>query len=293
MNWDDLRVFGVAAQTRTLSAAARQLDTSVATVARRIGALEAALGFRLFDRAPDGIALTAQGRALGERVAAAGAAMEDVGRLAAALRTSQWAEPVRVSATEAIVTEILAPALPRLLATAPELRVELSSRMNIVSLAAREADVAVRMARPVGDSLVVRRLPAFDLGLFAARSYLAGRRPADLDLRRERLLAFDASFGRIAEVTWLEEAGLEGAIAVRTSSTRALINATAAGAGIALLPYVLTRSIATLVEIPAPRPIPSRPAWLVTHRDLRRARPLRVVRDWIVEAFRAVQGKHG
>jgi len=72
----------------------------------------------------------------------------------------------------------------------------------------------------------------------------------------------------------------------RSSSTRALINAAIAGAGIALLPYVLVRAIPALVEIPAPLPIPPRPAWLVTHRDLRRARPLRIVRDWIIAAFR-------
>ena len=46
---------------------------------------------------------------------------------------------------------------------------------------------------------------------------------------------------------------------------------------------------ATLVEIPAPSPIPKRPAWVVTHRDLRHARPLQIVREWIVGAFRAAQ----
>jgi len=141
----------------------------------------------------------------------------------------------------------------------------------------------------VGDSLIVRRLPAFDLALFAAPSYLAGRRAADLDLRHERLLGFDASYGRIPEVVWMEEAGLAGAVVARSSSTRALINAAAAGAGVALLPRLLLRALPGLVEIPAPLPIPRRPAWLVSHRDLRRARPLRIVRDWIVAAFRAAQ----
>jgi len=285
MDWDDLRIFCAAARARTLSAAAGRLDTSIATVARRINALEAALGVRLFDRAPDGIALTTQGRALFERASAAAVAMDDVERLAVALRTSQWPDPIRVSATELIISEILAPALPKLLAAAPGIRVDLSSTTDVVSLAAREADVAVRFARPVGDSLIIRRLRSFDLGLFAAKSYLAGRRPASLDLRQERLLGFDARYGRIAEVAWMETAGLDVAVVARSSSTRALINATAAGAGIAILPHLLAGSIPALVEVPAPTPIPPRPAWLVTHRDLRRARPLKVVHDWIVAAF--------
>jgi DNA-binding transcriptional LysR family regulator len=213
--------------------------------------------------------------------------MDDVDRLAAGLRASDWPEPVRVSATEPFISEILAPALPRLLAVAPELRIDLSATTNVVSLAAREADVAVRFARPVGDSLVARRLPSLELGLFAARTYLAGRRPAAVDPRHERLLGFDASYGRIAEVAWMEDAGLAAAVAVRSSSTRALLNATAAGAGIALLPRLLAAALPDLVEIPAPLPIPQRAVWLVTHRDLRRARPLRLVRDWIAEAFRS------
>ena len=289
MNWDDWRIFCAAAQSRTLSAAAQRLDTSIATVARRIDGLEAALGFRLFDRAAHGVALTAQGRALFERASGAASAIDDVSRLAAALRTSQWSVAVRVSATEPFISDILAPALPKLFAVAPEIRIDLSATTDVVSLAAREADIAVRFARPVGDSLIVRKLPAIDLRLFAAKSYLAGRRPAALDLRRERLLGFDSNYGRIVEVAWLEECGLDSAVVVHTSSMRALINATAAGAGVALLPRMLVHGIPGLVEVPAPRPIPRRPIWLVTHRDLRRARPQQIVRDWIIDAFRAAQ----
>jgi DNA-binding transcriptional LysR family regulator len=290
MDWDDLRVFRAVAGAPTLTAAARHLGASVATVARRIDALEATLGFRLLDRSRAGVRLTTRGRAVFARAALAGDAVDDVARLAASLLTSAWPDPIRISATEPIVSDILAPALPKLLAAAPDIRVDLSSSTDVVSLAGREADVAVRLARPVGDSLVVRRLPPFDLGLFAAKSYLAGRRPADLDLRRERLLGFDASYGRIAEVAWMEKSGLADAVVVRSSSTRALINATRAGAGIGLLPQFLVRSDPTLLEIPGPTPMPSRPAWLVTHRDLRHARPLQIVREWISGAVRAAQG---
>lgn len=285
MDWDDLRVFRSVAESKTLSAAARQLGISVATVGRRIAALEASLGVRLVDRAPSGVSLTSPGRVLFERAAAAAEAMDGVDRLAAALRATEWTGPVRVSATEPFISEILAPALPRLLAEEPALRIDLSASTDVVSLSAREADIAVRLARPVGDSLVARRLPSLEMGLFASRPYLAGRRASAIDLRRERLLAFDASHGRIAEVTWVDEAGLADAVSVRSSSTRALVNAVAAGVGIALLPRLLAAARPDLVEIPAPRPIPTRPVWVLMHRDLRAVRPLRIVRDWIVDTF--------
>ena len=286
MDWDDLRMFCDAAEGPTLAAAARRLGVSIATVARRISALESALGVRLLDRARNGVTLTTQGRVVLARARAAAAAMEDVGRLATALRASAWPDPIRVSATEPIISEILAPALPALLAAAPEIRVDLTSTNEVVRIAAREADIAVRFARPIGDSLIVRRLPGFDLGLFAAKSYLGDRQPADLDLTRERLLGFDDSYGRIAEVVWMEQSGLGAAIVARSSSTRALINAAVAGAGIAPVARLFARARPTLVEIPTRLPIPRRPAWLVSHRDLRQARPVRMVREWIVETFR-------
>lgn len=288
MNWDDLRIFHVVAGARTLSAAARQLGTSVATIARRMSALETALGVRLLDRTPAGVSLTPPGRALLERAASAAEAMDGVDRLAAALRTRDWQEPVRISATEPFISEVLAPALPRLLASEPGLRIDLSASNEVVSLSAREADVAVRLARPVGDSLVARRLPGLEMGLFASREYLAGRRPAGIDLRAERLLGFGTNYGRIPEVAWMEDAGLAMAVSIHSSSVRTLLNATIAGSGISLLPRLLAASHPELIEIPPPRPMPTRPVWVVTHRDLRGVRPIRAVRDWIVAAFTEV-----
>ncbi len=273
MDWEGLRI-------------SRRLGISVATAARRIDALEKALGLRLFDRSPDGIVLTTHGRALEARATPAVAAIADIDRLAAALRSGAWPDPIRVSATEPVIAEILAPSLPVLLTRAPELKLELSVSTEVVSLAAREAELAIRLARPSGDSLIARRLPDVAFGLFAAHTYLAGRRPADLVLSRERLLGYDMSYGRIAEIAWLEEAGRAGALTMITSSTRALLTATRAGAGLALLPRFLVRGAPELIEIPSPRPLPRRSPWLVWHRDLARARPLRVVRDWIVAAFR-------
>jgi hypothetical protein len=155
--------------------------------------------------------------------------------------------------------------LPKLFAVAPDIRIDLSATTDVVSLAAREADIAVRFARPVGDSLIVRKLPAVELGLFAAKSYLAGRRPADLDLRRERLLGFDSSYGQIVEVAWMKASGLDRSVVVHTSSMRALINAVAAGSGVALpLAHAIPRSSRSRSHDP------TAPDLARHHRDLRR-----------------------
>lgn len=282
VEWGDLAYLLAVARTRSLSGAARQLDVSTSTVARRLTALERDLGLRLLDRRADRVRLAPHGTRV---VALAGGVRDDVARLertVTALREGEWSEPVRVTATEFVVADVLAPALPQLWRRDPKAKVVAA---NVLSLAHREADVAIRMAQPVGESLVARRLPAVQLGLYASRAYLGGRAPASLDLSRERLLLYDDTYGRIPEVAWLDGAQLSRAGRVRTGSTRALLCAVAAGAGIALLPAAFAARDESLVEIPAPRPIPPRTPWLVVHRDLRAAKPVRVVRDWAFASF--------
>jgi DNA-binding transcriptional LysR family regulator len=239
VDWDDLRVFVVAGEAGSLTAAARRLGTSIATVSCRVQALEHALGLTLIERSPEGISLTQHGRALLSQAQPAVHAVQDVQRAVLALPGGGWPEPIRVSATEPVIAEVLAPALPDLFARSPGLRIDPSVDPEIVSLAAGQADVAVRFARPKGDSLVARKLPSLNIGLFACHSYPAGRAPERLDLRAERLITYDESYGRVPEVTWVETAGLAGRVAARTSSTRAIINAVRSGGGIGLLTHVL------------------------------------------------------
>jgi DNA-binding transcriptional LysR family regulator len=59
VNWEDLRYALAVARARTLSRAAEALGVSHTTVGRRLPALDAQLGVRLFDATPDGFHPTA------------------------------------------------------------------------------------------------------------------------------------------------------------------------------------------------------------------------------------------
>src|SRR5690349_10223228 len=63
-SWDDLRIFLAMFRGGSQKAAAKRLNVAHTTIGRRLSALEASLGARLFDRTPNGIALTAVGLAL-------------------------------------------------------------------------------------------------------------------------------------------------------------------------------------------------------------------------------------
>jgi len=168
-NWNDLRYLLAVAQGGTLSAAARRLRVDETTVARRLAAAETALGARLFDRVDGVLRLTTAGEvavahaerveremhALGNRIAGADAAV---------------AGTVRLTAVPILVNHLLVPALPDLYAAHPLLRLELIAEPRNLSLTKREADIALRLARPRGGgTAVARRIGRLDYAVFAPR----------------------------------------------------------------------------------------------------------------------------
>jgi len=270
-----------------MTAGAARAGVSVATMSRRIQSLEYALGFALFERSRSGLSLTSRGMAFWDSARAAVEAIEGVDRAAAALRSDDRPAPIRVSATEPVIAEILAPGLSRLLDKLPALRVELAVSSRVVSLPARDADIAVRFVKPTEPALAASALLPLTFALFASQGYLARHPGATLDLTTARFVGYDDGYGRIPERVWLETAGLAHRLAAVMSSTRGLVAAVAAGAGVGLLPAVLGRR-AGLVEIPAPIPPPRRPAWVVCHGDLAGRKDIDAVRGWIVETYDAV-----
>lgn len=288
MFWGDLLPLLEVERTGSLGAAARKLAVSTTTVGRRIAALEQTLGLRLIERRTDGVELTPHGARIVELAREVEERANAVDRLASALRDDATPS-VRVSSTETVVTGVLGPVVAHLLRDNPEIRLDLRAEREVVSVARRDADIAVRLTRPEGDSLVTRRLAPLPFGLYASKQYLGRKRPDQVVLSEERLLGLDDSFGRIVEVTWFEDAGLASAVVFRTSSTQGLLAAARGGAGIALLPRVLAASDPTLVALPpGDRKLPSRTAWLVTHPDLRKSAPIRAVSKWIEATFYAL-----
>jgi DNA-binding transcriptional LysR family regulator len=277
-----------ASRAGSMSAVARKLGVAVSTVARRLDALEADLRLRLVDRKPNGLVLTAEGVRIVALAEPLMVAAERIGRAAKVLRDGGTGIAVTVSATEFVTAEVLAPRLHRLFDERRPLAVTLRPQTANVSLAGRDADLAIRMARPEGNSLIARKLPTFRLGLFASAEYLRGRDAETLRLGDERLLAYDDSYGPIPEVTWIEREGLSDAVGMRSGSTHALISGAVAGAGIALLPAYYAKQLG-LVEVRSSLIPGSRTPWLIVHRDLRRVPEIASVHRWIVHCFAQVE----
>jgi DNA-binding transcriptional LysR family regulator len=140
-------------------------------VGRHVDALEHAIGTQLFTRSPTGLIPTEVAIELKPYAAALAATSASLLRTASGARDA-IAGTVRVSASEVIATEVLPAILAELQDAHPALRVEVSASDTIEDLLHREADVAVRMAAPAQDALIVRRVGDLAIGLFAHARYV-------------------------------------------------------------------------------------------------------------------------
>lgn len=284
IDWEAIRCFVAVARRGSLSEAAEELALSIPTISRRIDQLEAQLGLRLVHRGPRGARLTEAGQAILQVAEPGARQLSQIARRARALQEGPNLPSVRISATESVVADILAPRLARLRAQDPSISIDLEVSNDVANLNAGRTDVAIRMVRPMEETLLARRLPMIRLGLFASPDYLKGRDLDRLVLSEEHLVWLDRQYGEIAENIWLKAQGLEACIRFSSSSVRALLNAAVEGVGIAPLPAFAARK-AGLIEVPH-RAMPERQPWLVFHRDTKTSPRLQLVREWIVTCFK-------
>ncbi|WP_054313112.1 LysR family transcriptional regulator [Mesorhizobium sp. 1M-11] len=275
IDWEDVRHFLAVAQNGTLSGAARSLKVDHATVSRRLAALETALDVRLIDRLPRSSRLTTLGRQVFERAREMEGAADGIARLAKASRAPLVGR-IALSAPPVLVTHLLAEHLPRFRANYPDIRLSLSAQAERVSLARREADVAVRFVRPDEPDSVTRKIGTMPFGLYAHRSYahLASQ-------ERWEFIVWAQTFADMPAQSWLLGiAGDRPVVCELTYSSEHLV-AVKAGVGVAGLPCFIGEHDRDLVRIDDSAPSFARDIWLVVHRDLRKTPAVRAVMDFV------------
>jgi DNA-binding transcriptional LysR family regulator len=288
LDWDDLRYFLAVQRARTLAGASARLGINATTVGRRLTALEERMGARLFDRTPSGYLLTAAGQDLVERAER----MES--EALAAERTVVGADQrrggvVRVSVTEMLATRFVTPQLASFHDAHPEITLELNCTTRSVHLGRREADIALRLARPHEENVVTRQLGKIPLCLYAARSYVetwGAPTDAEQSLRGHRVLMFADHRAFRLENQWLELRRDGARVVLRSDSVSSLYSATVAGVGIALLPRRVAESEKTLVQLETQSEPEPRVIWQTVHVDLQRSARIRAVLEFLQSVLR-------
>lgn len=289
-NWNDLKLVLAIARGKSLGKGAVLLGINHSTAFRNLNAMEARLGARLFERLPGGVYAPTPA---GEQVARAAERMETEANALDREVTGSDARLVgtlRVTASETLAFSVLTRQLSKFREAHPGITVELLIDNRVFDLSRREADVALRVARPREPDLFGKKLAAIGWTIYGA-SRFAHRANEDLGLLRELpFIGWSELITGVAAADWLAHTVRPQKVVYRANSLINQFCAAREGIGLVVLPCYLADSEPALVRmLPGPVAELERELWIVTHEDLKNTARIRTFLE-IVGAGLSEQG---
>ena len=286
-DWNDLRHFLAVARAGSTLGAAKRLGVNQTTVARRLDALEAAGGVKLFERDRAGASLTEAGADLLAHAEAVEKAVEAVEHRLAAQRRD-LAGVVRVTTSEALATIALVPALGEFRRLHPDIQIDLVLTDAFLDIEKGQADIAVRATYGLESSNLVARKVADDYwGVFCSRAYAEAHGiPTTPDaLVGHAVVDGEGVLEGLPPLAWLRDAAggtASGTGGLRCSTINNIVNAVAAGLGLAALPSGLGDRHPDLVWCQPVTTEGQASFWILTRQDLKQVPRIRAFIDFIV-----------
>ena len=295
----DLRTFCAIVDLRSLTAAARALGESKATVSRRLARLERELGTVLVRRSTRVVVPTEEGAAYRLRV---GHVLELLGDANATVMKTRD-EPrghLRVTAPPDLANALVAPLVAAFAEKNAHVIIEVIPTAQLLDFDAELIDIALRASNKLSDSaLIAHKLTSLDLVAVATPGYLRahGVPKRAADLARHRLLLLSAISSR-RTVPWQAIEGknrddLLPQPSVVSTDMGFLKEVALADGGIAFVPTILVeREIAEgKLQRLLPRQQMIGSTLYLLHRRTRILPPkVRAFRDFILASF-GVRGR--
>lgn len=284
LDWDDLKIFLAIARHGTLSAAARTLKVSQTTMGRRLDHLHDRAGATLLERTPSGFRLTATGSAILGQVERMEEAALSLERTIAG-DDCRLEGLVRVTTVDALAAHVLTPGLAALQTAHPGIVIEFITDNRSLSLARREADIAVRLGRFDAHETVVRKIGEMAFGVYAAPDYLHRRGAPDwaAGAPGHRIVRVQDDLLDTPDGRWFVERTRQAEPALLANSREVQLRGVAAGFGLGHLPCYLAATEPDLIQLDAD-PVVVREIWMGVHRDTRHAPRIVAVQDALVSA---------
>ncbi len=291
MDWEDIKTFREVMDGGTVRAAAKRLGIHHSTVSRRIEQLEHSLGSRLFERRPEGYFPTVAGEELARVADRFSDDLVAVERHIAG-RDNELAGSLKVTMAEPFAINLFGDRLPEFCDAYPGLDLEIITSFDLLDVARREADIAIRMDNNPPDALVGKRLFHYCTSIYAHPEYLA-QHDFENAPEKARWLGWDERESRFPD--WTQDTeyarvpvwGSFWSIGLQIEMARA-------GMGLVMLPCLAGDSEQGLVRATTRDPEPARDIWILTHEDLRRTARVRAFMDFAEKVLRenkaAMQG---
>ncbi len=245
MNWDNLRYFMAVAKQGSLSAAARHLNVSQATVWRKVFQLESELCTTLFEASRTGYRMTPCGLKLLPLAEQMAAAAEEV---SSSLQNSSHLQgTVRLIAPDILVTHLTQNLVCPLRAEQPDLSIELVTSSPLAPLSSRDTDIGILANKSYSSQMTLLAQFTLPFALYGATNRFA--HPLSLsELPEYPLIDFDDDNEHLAPTGWFKRAAkMERSF--RSNNPLARKGAAIAGIGLALLPCVYVSEKDSLTKV--------------------------------------------
>jgi DNA-binding transcriptional LysR family regulator len=272
-NWDDIRYFLSVARCGNLSIAAKELGVNHSTVSRRIQALEERHGVRLFERLPSGYEMNVAASSIYELALELEAKNQQVFRHLFG-QDSRLQGEINLTMPHDIFDYCLSKDLAEFKQLQPDIVPNLYVTKGIRNLAAREADVAIRLTAEPPEYLIGKKVASLQHGIYTH---------SEMDLSTE-----------VPIITWSNESVLpawaqshypQASIALRVDDLYAMYAAVKAGIGIARMPCYLPDIMCdtSVKRLPIELPPSDWGVWVLSHVDLRNTAKIRCFREFLIE----------
>lgn len=286
LDWNQLKAFLETADTGSLSAAARKLGLTQPTLSRQVAAIERQMGVTLFERVGKSMSLTPTGLELLEHARAMGAAAEALA-LAATGRSQAVGGVVSVSATDAVAAHLLPPMVRRLREQEPGIAIEVIASNALSDLLRREADIAIRHVKPEQPDLIARLIREASASFYASEDWVRIHgHPRNADDAAH--LAFVGADRSGQYLSYLRQHGLplsEANFSCYAEHSVASWSLVRQGMGIGAMMDEIARETPGVVRVLDDVPRVHFPIWLVSHRELRTSRRIRVVFEALAQGL--------
>jgi LysR family glycine cleavage system transcriptional activator len=279
-----LRAFEAAARTSSFAAAAAELNLTAGAISYQIRALEAHLGFALFERLPRGVKLSPMGVAYLPPVRKA---FEELADSTVGLFGGMERAEITVHAPVSLAALWLAPKLPAFSAKHPTIDVRLASVIWDNAIPDEATDLEIRYGSGLWHGYRSERL--------LNQSILAVCSPALVQALKEEgsgsfarhaihIMGYENHWLKVRQALGLSDPPASAAPTVDT--TVAALELAAAGAGVALAHGIfLAAYFATQRLVPAlPEGFPDDSSYFVItpERPQRVRREVQLFRDWLI-----------
>lgn len=286
LDWNQLKAFLETAETGSLSAAARKLGLTQPTLSRQVAAIEQYMGVTLFERVGKSMVLTPTGLYLLEHARAMGAAAEALS-LAASGSSQAVRGVVSVSATDVVASVLLPPLVKKLHDQEPGITIDVIPSNALSDLLRREADIAIRHVKPEQPDLIARLVREASAHFYASESWVNahGHPRSAEDAARLSFVGSDRSGQYLGYLRMhglpLSEANFS-CYADHSVAHWALVRQ---GMGIGVMMEEIANATPGMVRVLDDLPPVRFPIWLVTHRELRTSKRIRMVFDALAQGL--------